>query len=164
MEGGGEDAGGVGGAEHGVHWGAGGAEASRLVQLEEPASLVQHDKILGIRFQCYDNILSEVRRQPSDTEAIACPDPETERYRTWVRIFHGCISTQGPNKTMARMSDSLMVSKTGNSITKVYPFCGGRVEDEPGKDINFITHLGGPAPPHTSKQSWADYVAAMHQV
>lgn len=57
-----------------------------------------------------------------------------------------------------------MVSKTKTNVVRKCPFCGGYVEDEPGKDINFIVHLGTPTAKHAHEQIWADYVAAMHHV
>ena len=65
---------------------------------------------------------------------------------------------------MTSVSDSFLVSKTGSAVVRECPFCGEQLQDESGKDINFIVHLGTPTPEHRTKQAWADYVTAMHRV
>lgn len=65
---------------------------------------------------------------------------------------------------MPRISDAYVVSQTALFVDRKCPFCDEVIEDERGKDINFIVHLGSPLSGHTSKRDWAEYVTAMNRV
>jgi hypothetical protein len=44
------------------------------------------------------------------------------------------------------------------SVVRRCPFCAQLVRDYPGKDINFIVHMGLWTAAHLSKREWADYI------
>ncbi len=65
---------------------------------------------------------------------------------------------------MSLQSDGFTVSQSETEVVRRCPFCDGLIEDIPGKNINFIVHLGTPTPEHQHKQAWADYVGFMNRV
>ena len=50
----------------------------------------------------------------------------------------------------------------GNVVSHVCPFCGESVQDEKGKNINLIVHMGLWTQKHLSKREWADYIHAIN--
>jgi hypothetical protein len=44
------------------------------------------------------------------------------------------------------------------SVLRECPFCHQKISDDPGKDINFIVHMGLWTSEHQLKREWADYI------
>jgi hypothetical protein len=42
------------------------------------------------------------------------------------------------------------------------PFCAELIQDEAGKNINLVVHMGKWTPQHTAKREWADYIQAIN--
>ncbi len=61
-------------------------------------------------------------------------------------------------------ADRFSIAESETAVSRRCPFCAMVIEDELGKDINFIVHLGGPTTDHQYSRAWADYVGYINQV
>ncbi|MGH9917594.1 MAG: hypothetical protein ACRD6W_01785 [Nitrososphaerales archaeon] len=55
-------------------------------------------------------------------------------------------------------ADAFIATKTDRAVTRGCPFCGQKIEDGIGRDINFIVHLGLWTGEHLKHREWADYI------
>ena len=65
---------------------------------------------------------------------------------------------------MSLVSERFVVAVTTKTITRRCPFCSDTIDDPPGKDANFLVHLGIPKLEHALTQSWADYVSFINHI
>jgi len=48
------------------------------------------------------------------------------------------------------------------SVIRQCPFCGQSIQDDFGKQINLIVHMGTWTEEHMMKREWADYIHDMN--
>ena len=61
------------------------------------------------------------------------------------------------------MSESYVVYSAKGFTLRRCPFCDRYVKDEPGKDINFILHMGRRISEHTGKRGWREYIMMVNR-
>lgn len=60
-----------------------------------------------------------------------------------------------PTAVLATTAESPRIA---GSVARHCPFCAQVIRDDPGKDINFIVHMGLWTKEHLMRREWADYI------